>query len=441
MNVCYSKNFKQYNKNSNTIKKDKQEGLSMKAIVKDKPQMDKQWPIGFRITEKPEPQITAADQVKVKVVAAGICGTDVGIYHSKESIKSIMSQIKDESVIVGHEFCGEVEDAGDLAKVQLARALYEKAKWDLKDSELQSFINNKTIEQMANDSNLIPLLKEKFYITAEMHVICGVCHQCRTGNGHACQNTIIKGIHEDGIFTKYAIVPSFNITLFKKGEIPPEIIAFMDAFGNALHTVSSIDLMGKRVAVLGTGVQGLMAIAIAKFSGASLIVATDVSMPSHGITSEKLENYKFKIARNVGADYCFDMAKKESKKELIETVMRETNNTGVDAVFEMSGSPYAYSDALDIIRMGGTFSLLGIPAQDLTLDFSGKIIFKGLTIKGIIGRKMFDTWETMERLLKAGLSDIMMENGFVSHTYSLEDYEKGFEAHEKGEAIKVVLKP
>ena len=142
-----------------------------------------------------------------------------------------------------------------------------------------------------------------------------------------------------------------------------------------------------------------------------------------------------------GADYCFDMIKADSREKLIKTVMKETNNTGVDAVFEMSGSPNAYYDALDIIRMGGTFSLLGIPAKDITLDFSNKIIFRGLTIQGIIGRKMFETWETMERLLKAGLADIMMKNGFVSHVLPLEEYEKGFEAHERGEAIKVVLKP
>ncbi len=215
----------------------------------------------------------------------------------------------------------------------------------------------------------------------------------------------------------------------------------MDAFGNALHTVSSVNLMGKRVAVLGCGVQGLMAVAIAKYAGASLIIATDVSNPAKGISHEKLESTKFAIARNVGADYCFDMALEGSKKALIETVMRETDNTGVDAVFEMSGSPYAYDDALSILRMGGTFSLLGIPSGNVSVDFANKVIFRGITIKGIIGRRMFETWETMERILKSGLANIMMDNGFVSHVFPLDQFEKGFQAHEHGDAIKVVLKP
>ncbi|MFZ0391438.1 MAG: alcohol dehydrogenase catalytic domain-containing protein [Calditrichia bacterium] len=412
----------------------------MLALVKEKPVISESWPEGFRLEERPVPEISRPDQVKVEVLMAGICGTDVGIYHSKSTIKAEMTAMGGKSVITGHEFCGVVTDAGQMARETLARSFLEKSLND-PEPELQRFIGERTFHQIAADPQFLDVLKEYFYITAEMHIVCGVCYQCRTGNGHACQNTRIKGIHEDGVFARYTIIPVNNALLIKKGEIPPEVIAFMDAFGNALHTTSSVDLQGASVAILGSGVQGLMATAIAKRGGASLIINTDVSNPAGGVTQEKLKKNRFSIAYRVGARYAFDMALSDSRKKLIETVMRETQNTGVDAVFEMSGSPGAYYDALDILRMGGTFALLGIPAGDITLDFSNKIIFRGLNIKGIIGRKMFGTWETMYRLLKDGMAAQMMENGYVSHKFPLNEFEKGFEAHERGEAIKVILIP
>ncbi len=413
---------------------------TMLALVKPRPVMSEQWAEGLQLQERAVPNIARPDQVKIRVEMAGICGTDVGIYHSKSSIKAEMTGISGDSVIVGHEFCGVVNDVGELARETLAQTFLEKSRWD-PDPDIQQFIKNRKASQIAEDPNFLDILSEKFYITAEMHMTCGVCYQCRTGNGHACQNTRIKGIHEDGVFAKYTVVPVHNTMLIKKGEIAPEVIAFMDAFGNALHTASSANLQGAHVAILGTGVQGLMATAIAKQSGAALIITTDLSNPATGFTHEKLEKNRFSIARRVGANYCFDMAQANSRQKMIETVMRETNNTGVDAVFEMSGSPSAYIDALEIIRMGGTISLLGIPALDITLDFSKKIIFRGLTLHGIIGRRMFHTWETMYRLLKGGMADLMLQNGFVSHKYPLSEFEKGFEAHDRGEAIKVILIP
>lgn len=412
----------------------------MLALVKDRPVMSEPWPEGLRLEERPIPEVQRADQVKIEVVQAGICGTDVGIYHSKSSIKAEMAGIPADSVITGHEFCGVVTDAGEIARETLARSFLEKSRWDT-DAEIRGFIKNRTYREIAEDTDFLDLLQEKFYITSEMHVTCGVCYQCRTGNGHACQNTIIKGIHEDGVFARYTLVPVWNTMLIKKGEIPPEVIAYMDAFGNALHTAQSVNLQGASVAILGTGVQGLMAAAIARQSGASLIITTDFSNPATGFTHEKLKRNRFAIAYRVGANYCFDMAQKGARQRMIETVMRETNNTGVDAVFEMSGSPGAYVDALEIIRMGGTVSLLGIPARDITLDFSKKIIFRGLTIHGIIGRRMFGTWETMYRLLKGGMADLMVRNGYVSHKFPMSEFEKGFEAHDRGDAIKVVLVP
>lgn len=413
----------------------------MAALVKPRPIQGQPWKEGLRLVEKPVPDVQRPDQVKIRVVMAAMCGTDVGIYHSKDSLRSEMKDNASDEVITGHEFCGEVVDAGSLAREHLARMFYERNVRSVEDLPVQEFIAGRDYRKIADDPNLLDFLKEYFYITSEMHIVCGVCQACRTGNGHACKNTVIKGVQEDGIFTSYTVVPANNTFLIRKGEISPEIIAYMDAFGNAVHTAQSIDLMGTSVAVLGIGVQGLMAAAIAKFSGASLVIATDFANPEHGYTHEKLEQNRFKVARDIGVDYCFDMAEANAHETLVNAVMHETNNAGIDAVFEMSGSAGAYRDALDIIRTGGTFSLLGLPSQPITLDYSEKVIFRGVTIKGIIGRRMFSTWETMYRLLKSGMANLMLDHGFVSHQFTLSDYEKGFAVHDQGDAIKVIFRP
>ena len=413
----------------------------MPALVKPRPEKGKPWPEGLRLVERPIPEITRSNEVKIKVVMAAMCGTDVGIYHSRDSVKAEMLENSAEEVITGHEFCGEVIAAGNLAREHLARSFYERYISHEQDTPVQEFIRRRSPQEIADDPGFLDFLKEYFYITSEMHIVCGVCYACRTGNSHACQNTRIKGVHEDGIFTSYVVVPAGNTLLIRKGEIPPEVIAYMDAFGNAVHTAQSVDLMGASVAVLGIGVQGLMAAAIAKWNGASFIIATDFSNPEHGYTHEKLEEKRFAVARNIGVDVCLDMAMDRAHEQLVETVMHHTNNTGVDAVFEMSGSLPAYNDGLDIIRSGGTFSLLGLPSKPITLDFSEKVIFSGITMKGIIGRGMFKTWETMYRLLKTGMADLMLDNGFVSHTFPLGEYKKAFETHDQGDAIKIILKP
>ncbi|MBS1271627.1 MAG: L-threonine 3-dehydrogenase [Candidatus Marinimicrobia bacterium] len=413
----------------------------MPALVKPRPKKNEPWEPGLRLVERPVPEVEREDQVKVQVVKAAMCGTDVGIYQSRDSLRQEMKDNREEEVITGHEFCGVVEDAGTLGREHLARSFYERYVSHENDTVVQDFIGGRSYLEVADDPNFLDFLREYFYITSEMHKVCGVCHVCRTGQSHACQNTIIKGVHEDGIFTKYAVVPANNTLLIRKGEIPPEVIAYMDAFGNAVHTAQSINLMGASVAVLGIGVQGLMAAAIAKWCGASFVIATDFSNPDHGYTHEKLEQHRFQTARNVGVDECVDMALPDSRARLTELVMQYSNNTGVDAVLEMSGSADAYKDAMSIIRNGGTFALLGLPSKPITMDFSEQVIFPGVTIKGIIGRGMFHTWETMYRLLKTGMADLMLENGFVSHTFPLAEYKSAFEVHEQGEAIKVILEP
>lgn len=411
---------------------------TMKAVIKPTPHPDKEWEKGLILTEVPVPEITDPREVKIEVVSAAICGTDVGIYNSKQSLKDEMLLNTTPYVIVGHEFAGKIVDAGDIARKHLAGLLIEKS---YEDETLSNFVGKRTIDELAKDPDLIEVLRENFIISAEMHITCGRCHQCRMGQKHVCQNTKIKGIHEDGIFTKYAKVPAENIVLFKNGELPVEIIAFMDAIGNAVHTAQSVNLMGQTVAILGCGVQGLMATAIAKMSGASKIFVTDASKPGTGATHEKIVEKRFSIAKKFGADYCFDVAIPEERERFIKTVKSETGGTGVDVVFEMSGNYKAYQDAFEVIRMGGTISLLGLPEGDFNIDFSKNVIFKGITIHGIIGRKVFETWEIMRALLKSGLADKILETGFITHQLPLEKFEEGFNAIKNGDGLKVILKP
>ena len=215
----------------------------------------------------------------------------------------------------------------------------------------------------------------------------------------------------------------------------------MDAIGNAVHTAQSVNLMGQTVAILGCGVQGLMATAIAKMSGASKIFVTDASKPGTSATHEKIVEKRFSIAKKFGADFCFDVAIPEEREKFIKTVKAETNGTGVDIVFEMSGNYKAYQDAFEVIRMGGTISLLGLPEGDVNIDFSKNVIFKGITIHGIIGRKVFETWEIMRSILKSGLAEKILEAGFITHQLPLEKFEEGFNAIKNGDGLKVILKP
>jgi threonine 3-dehydrogenase len=409
---------------------------AMKALVKQRPEAGKEWPRGLEFVEREIPEVKEPNDVKLRVLAAGICGTDVGIYNAKESIKEEMSGAKAPNIIVGHEFCGRIVDAGPRAKKHLAGLLIERAKTR---TFVKKFVGGRSPAEVARDGGLLEFLEEKFNSTAEMHIACGECWQCRHGERHVCRNTAIKGIQEDGCFAECVVVPAENLILFQKKEIPVEVIAFMDAIGNATHTAQSVPLGGKTVAVLGCGVQGLMAIAVARALGASRIFATGAS---HGdFSHEKLVSRRFKLAELYGANHTFDVGLDHEKESFHKTVMRETRDTGVDVVFEMSGNYRAYEDAFRIVRMGGTISLLGLPGGQTVVDFSKDIIFRGITVHGIIGRRIFETWDLMTKILKKGLARKFVETGFVSHDLPLKEFEKGFSALMNGDALKVLLRP
>ncbi len=409
----------------------------MKAVVKQKPEMYKAWQKGLALIEKNIPTVKKSNDVQIKVTAGGVCGTDVGIYNSKDSLKNSMSSLTTANVTIGHEFCGRISDAGPKAKLHLAELVLRKAQ---EYRDIKKFTKRRLAAQIAKDSSFIEYVNEHFIATAEMHITCGKCAQCRLGEYHVCTNTIIRGLHGDGAFAEYVILPAENTLIFKNAEIPEEVVAFMDAIGNATHTVQSLSsIKGKTVAILGVGVIGLMAVAIAKGAGAKKILVTDAS---HGDnTHAKLEKRRFVMARMLGADECFDVSLPEEKKRFYKIAKEQNHGAGVDAVLEMSGSYYAYEDAFRVLRMGGEMVLLGLTNGTMPVDFARDIIFTGVTIHGVIGRRVWSTWDMMTQLLKNGLSKRFMKSGFVTHQFPLKQYDQAFQTITSGDALKVLLRP
>ena len=401
----------------------------MIALIKRKPTNPPQWYRGLELIDRPEPQVSPERPVKVKVVSTGICGTDVGVYLGKDSLAKSLANLKQDMVTLGHEFCGEVVDIHQSGQEPIAELLLH---YPNQSEAIKKFIANRSAQIMASDPRLIEFLGQNFYVTAEMHFTCGQCLQCRIGEEHLCQATIGKGLHEDGAYASYMVAPANRLVLIEKGETPPQIISFMDAIGNAVHTAQSVDLVGKTVLITGAGVQGLASCAVARQLGADKIFITDVV--GNGID-------KLGIAKKMGADAVFNVSTEAGDKALREQVQSATGNTGVDAVFEMSGNYAAYNTALANIRLGGVFLLLGLPAGKFELDFTNQVIFKGLRLQGIYGRRVFDTWNLMRYLLAKGLKEKILESGMITHELPLSEYQKGFEAIVNGEAIKVLLKP
>src|SRR5215471_8143102 len=286
------------------------------------------------VTDAPEPPIGHQD-IKIKVQAASICGTDQSIYQitSRQGMRDEMlvyngGEISRYSpIVVGHEFCGEVAEVGEDVSPGVARV---------------------------GD-----------YVTAEMHIFCGHCQQCATGRRHICKNIRVKGVHLDGAFADYVVVPSGNLVNLERfggrEVIPPRFGAFLDALGNAVHTVMEAQVEGKIVGVLGSGAQGLMATAVARTLGAARIYVTDFSNPQ-GFDASRLSQ-RFDTARMLGADFCFDTNEDAAPGQLGEMIQRarDEHGGGIDVVLEMSGAEAAYNDAGNIVKNGGQILLLGIP--------------------------------------------------------------------------------
>jgi threonine 3-dehydrogenase len=361
----------------------------MIAVVKSAP-LD--GPDGTEVRDCPVPK-PGPGEALIRVAATAICGTDKHIYHWDPSIHGKVQPPR----IYGHEFCGFVEELGPGAE--------------------------RTGEG---------LLAVGDYVSAEMHIICGECYQCRRGDGHICVRTKIYGLDSDGCFAEFVTVPASNVIKLPSF-VPPRVGAFLDALGNAVHTTQVVDLAGKSVAITGFGPIGAMAAAIAEHSGASVVIVTDVN--DHALETAR----RWAAARNFGNLHAFNVRTTDGA-EVKKAIDAITGGVGVDVVCEMSGSSAAINFGLEIVRMGGTLSPLGLPAgHSVTIDnYTRNVIFKGVTMHGIIGRRMYSTWQRMLGMLRSGL-DV---EWIVQATYdSLRDFHDGLAKFDRHEALKVVFFP
>lgn len=341
----------------------------MKAIVKTKPGP------GAEICDVSEPQITRPDQIKVRVLATSICGTD---YHIYSWDRWSAGRVKTPR-IMGHEFAGEIVEVG-----------------------------SEVMGMAVGD-----------YVSGESHWVCGHCRQCRQNERHVCANTKILGVDVDGCFAPYVVVP-YGSAWKNDRSVPPELACIQDPLGNAIHATLAGEIIGRTVAVLGCGPIGIFAVAVAKAAGASVIYATDT------------REYRLNLAKQLGADHAIDV----TRTDLEAFIAKQTDNQGVDVVLEMSGAPIAIKQAMRICRRGGRVSLMGIPAQTVELDMAEDMIFKGLTIQCIVGRKLYETWDTMRSLLSSGRLDIAPA---ITHRLTFEEYEKGMNLMRDGLCGKVVF--
>jgi threonine 3-dehydrogenase len=320
---------------------------------------------------------TGPTDVLVRVKTASICGTDLHIYGwdrwSQGRIKPPLT--------LGHEFCGVVERVGDEVRA----------------------------------------VKPGDFVSAEMHVNCGHCHQCRLGQAHICKNLRIIGIDQDGAFAEFVKIPASNIWKLDPA-IPEHYGAILDPLGNAVHTVLAGPIAGQTVLVTGCGPIGLMSIAVAKACGSSTVFATE--------TNEQ----RRAMAKKMGAD----MVLNPTKEDAVGKILAETSGTGVDALLEMSGNPTAIQQGFKALRAGGRASLLGIPTETVPLDLVNDVIFKGATVQGIYGRRMYETWVQMTSLLKAGR--LNLEPLFGERT-SLDKFENAFSLLQGGLAGKILMYP
>jgi threonine 3-dehydrogenase len=331
---------------------------------------------GLQIEKLQVPAIGPRD-VLVRVKATSICGTDLHIYGwdrwSQGRIKP--------PVTLGHEFCGIVEKVGE--EVSAVRA---------------------------GD-----------FVSAEMHLCCGHCHQCRLGQAHICQNLRIIGIDEDGAFAEFVKIPATNIWKLDPA-IPEHYAAILDPLGNAVHTVLAGAIAGQTALVTGCGPIGLMSIAVAKACGSSTVFATETN------------DHRRALAKDMGADLVFSPAVEDPVKKILEA----TGGTGVDVLLEMSGNPAAIQQGFKALRAGGRASLLGIPTENVPLDLVEDVIFKGATVQGIYGRRMYETWVEMTALLKAGRVNL---EPLFGERLPLENFENAFAKLQSGLAGKILMYP
>lgn len=338
----------------------------MKALVKAKPEP------GLWMEHVPVPE-PGPNDVLIKVRKSAICGTDVHIWKWDEfSAKTVPVPM-----VVGHEFVGEIVDMGAAAGTY-------------------------RIGQR---------------VSGEGHIVCGTCRNCRAGRGHLCRNTRGVGVHRPGSFAEYLCIPESNVVPIPD-DIPDEIAAILDPFGNAVHTALSFDLVGEDVLVTGAGPIGIMGALVAQKVGARKVVITDINP------------YRLDLARRMGVQYVVDAGNEQLRDVMEEIGMTE----GFDVGLEMSGASAAMQQMISRMNNGGKVALLGIAPTEFPVDWN-TVIFRMLHIKGIYGREMYETWYKMIALVQSGL-DV---SGLITHRISIDDFEEGFAAMMSGNSGKVVM--
>ncbi len=327
---------------------------------------------GIWLREQPVPEIGPNDLL-VKIKKTAICGTDIHIYNWDDWSQRTVPV----PMTVGHEFMGEVAVVG---------------------THVRGF-------------------KVGDRVSGEGHVTCGHCRNCRAGKRHLCRNTVGIGVTRSGAFAEYLSLPAVNAFRLP-ASIPDEIAAFLDPLGNAVHTALSFDLVGEDVLITGAGPIGCMAAAICKHVGARYVVVTDVN------------EYRLDLARKMGATLAINVT-----EETIAGTMKTLGMTeGFDVALEMSGNGSAFRDLLANMNHGGRVAILGIPPNDVSIDWD-QVIFKGLMLKGVYGREMFETWYKMASMLQSGLDVTPM----LTHQFPVQDFQQGFDIMRSGKSGKVVL--
>ncbi|MBJ7552560.1 L-threonine 3-dehydrogenase [Marinomonas ostreistagni] len=327
---------------------------------------------GIWMTQVERPVIGHNDLL-IKIKKTAICGTDVHIYNWDEWAQKTIPV----PMVVGHEYVGEVVEVGQ---------------------EVRGFnIGDR--------------------VSGEGHITCGHCRNCRAGRTHLCRNTIGVGVNREGAFAEYLVLPAFNAFKIPDG-ISDDLAAIFDPFGNAVHTALSFDLVGEDVLITGAGPIGIMAAAVARHAGARHVVITDIN------------DYRLELARKMGIQHTVNVSKQSLSDVMVELKMTE----GFDVGLEMSGNAAAFDSMLAAMNHGGHVALLGILPTGMGIDWS-QVIFKGLVIKGIYGREMFETWYKMASLIQSGL-DL---TPIITHHYHIDDFQKGFDVMCSGTSGKVIL--
>lgn len=338
----------------------------MKALVKARAER------GIWMQDVKKPTVGHND-VLIKVRRSAVCGTDIHIFQWDEWARNTIKV----PTTIGHEFSGEIVACG---------------------SEVKGFVVGDRV-------------------SAEGHVTCGVCRNCRAGRRHLCMNTVGVGVNRNGAFAEYVAVPAFNV--FKLTDsISDDMAAILDPLGNATHTALSFDLVGEDVLITGAGPIGVMAVAIARYAGARHIVITDIN------------DYRLGLARQMGASVALNVTTESIDQTMLDLGMEE----GFDVGMEMSGNPQAFRDMLRTMHHGGKVAILGIPPDEMSIDWTD-VIFKGLVLKGIYGREMFETWYKMSSMLQSGLN----VEPVITHHFGIDKFQDAFDLMESGQSGKVIL--